>query len=135
MESIKDDISEMKREIKDIKRILFPEDLEKAAEDTDVYELDECVCADLFKALSNGERLRILKSLAKEDQYFAQLKELTNLDHSPLRFHLTVLMDVNLIDQERFRGKYSITELGKQILQIATSFYRLMKGEGFNENL
>ncbi|MHC1605035.1 MAG: ArsR/SmtB family transcription factor [Candidatus Methanofastidiosia archaeon] len=87
-------------------------------------EFEEAVCADLFKSLANEERLKILKALNRGDMYFAQLMGISKLDHSPLRFHLTVLKDVNLITQERFRGKYIITELGVQALTMASYFFQ-----------
>ena len=84
--------------------------------------LNEDLCADLFKALANAERLRILGMLGEAECYFAQLLERSKMDNSPLRFHLTVLKDVNLITQERFRGKYMITQLGSQALGMAAYF-------------
>ncbi|HPR41883.1 MAG TPA: winged helix-turn-helix domain-containing protein [Candidatus Methanofastidiosa archaeon] len=129
METLKAELSELKNEIIEIKNMLLSNGRELGYDQIKDIELEESVCADFFKALSNEERIKILKSLSKDDQYFAQLKEITGLDHSPLRFHLTVLMEVNLVGQERFRGKYSITELGKQTLIIASTFFRLMKDE------
>jgi len=84
--------------------------------------LNEDICADLFKALANAERLKILGMLGEGECYFAQLLERSKMDNSPLRFHLTVLKDVNLITQERFRGKYMITQLGSQALGMAAYF-------------
>lgn len=131
MESLEEDIIEMKKDISYIKEMLSSRKLEnvEVEEDIPLQSIDEGVCADLFKALSNEERLKILKALFKGDLYFAQLKEHTKMDHSPLRFHLTVLKDVNLIGQERFRGKYSITTLGNETLRIALSFNKLVTKE------
>jgi len=129
MDSLRLELSDIKREIQEMKSILLHEETRPDQEELEHFEVEEGVCADLFKALSNEERIKILKSLANGDQYFAQLKEITGLDHSPLRFHLTVLKDVNLISQERFRGKYSITELGRQALLMASSFFKLMRRE------
>ncbi len=96
--------------------------------------IDVELCADLFKALSNDDRLRILRSLGQDSSYFAQLSQLTGLDNSPLRFHLTVLKEVNLINQERFRGKYMITRLGRQALAMASYFYINMQKQGVHEH-
>lgn len=98
----------------------------------DTIDID--MCADLFKALSNNERLKILRALGSDSSYFAQLLELTGLDNSPLRFHLTVLRDVNLITQERFRGKYMITRLGRQALAMASYFYKNMQKQEMHEH-
>jgi len=131
MGSLEDEIIEMKRDISIIKEILSPTKMDNDVpeEEIPLKSIDESVCADLFKALSNEERLKILKALFRENLYFAQLKEHTEMDHSPLRFHLTVLKDVNLIGQERFRGKYSITPLGNETLRIALSFNKLVTKE------
>ena len=133
MEPLEVQLSDLRREVLEIKKILLSENKIVSTDELEDLDLNEIICADLFKALSNEERIKILKSLINGDQYFAQMKELTDLDHSPLRFHLTVLIDVNLVSQERFRGKYSITELGKQALIIASSFSKIMKKEGSDE--
>ena len=98
----------------------------------DLFDVE--LCADLFKALSNNDRLRILRSLGQDSSYFAQLSQLTGLDNSPLRFHLTVLKEVNLIAQERFRGKYMITKLGRQALAMASYFYMNMQKQEMHEH-
>ena len=102
-----------------------PTDTPRAEQWLESFDAD--MCADLFKALANNERLKILRSLGMESSYFAQLLQLTKLDNSPLRFHLTVLKDVNLISQERFRGKYAITRLGRQALVMASYFFKHMQ--------
>jgi len=131
-------LEDMKKDLEQIKKHTSGNSITEAVSlenlkpiDVDVENLkpidvDVTLCADLFKALSNEERLKLLTALGREDHYFAQLIELSNLDNSPLRFHLTILKEVNLISQERFRGKYTITDLGRQALSISSYFFHLM---------
>jgi hypothetical protein len=119
-------LTEMKSDIEDIKRHVVSEayEVHEVPERTTAFDI--ATCADLFKALANEERLKLLVVLEGDDLYFSQLVEATKLDHSPLRFHLTVLRDVSLISQERFRGKYGITDLGRKALEMASYFYSVM---------
>ena len=128
-QEILDALDRLQLEVGQIKKAMMsPEIADQIPDDTNPLP-DISVCADLFKALANEERLKLLNALRQEGQYFSQLIEITSLAHSPLRFHLMVLKDVNLIGQERFRGKYMITELGTQSLSVAKYFCKMMKGE------
>ncbi|HHN81777.1 MAG TPA: ArsR family transcriptional regulator [Methanomicrobia archaeon] len=122
-------ISELKKDIEEIKRHVVTEVHQVQHIPAQSTSFDIATCADLFKALANEERLKLLVVLEGDDLYFSQLVEATTLDHSPLRFHLTVLRDVGLISQERFRGKYGITDLGKRALEMASYFYNVMYPE------
>jgi len=121
-------LEDMKKDLEQIKKHTSGNSITEAVslENLKPIDVDVTLCADLFKALSNEERLKLLTALGREDHYFAQLIELSNLDNSPLRFHLTILKEVNLISQERFRGKYTITDLGRQALSISSYFFHLM---------
>jgi DNA-binding transcriptional ArsR family regulator len=128
-EDILTQLAEMKSDIEDIKRHVVSDthQVHDVPERTSAFDI--ATCADLFKALANEERLKLLVVLEGDDLYFSQLVEATSLDHSPLRFHLTVLRDVSLISQERFRGKYGITDLGRRALEMASYFYSVMYPE------
>ena len=84
--------------------------------------------SEILKPLANSERLKILQSLYDEGKYFTDLVELTGLEHSPLRFHLSSLMDAGYAEQERYRGRYLITVHGKIALRLV-GFLFVKKGD------
>ena len=57
--------------------------------------------ADLFKALSNSNRLLILDALSAGERCVAELTELVGLDMSTVSNHLAVLRNVGLLADER----------------------------------
>lgn len=74
----------------------------------------------VFKALSDGIRLNILKELSKEDSIcVCDLVEHFDIQQSKLSYHLKMLLDERLINMER-RGKWNyysinINELEKYL--------------------
>lgn len=57
--------------------------------------------ADVFKALSNANRLLIVDALSKGEHCVADLTELVGLDISTVSNHLAVLRGVGLVTDER----------------------------------
>ena len=57
--------------------------------------------ADVFKALSNANRLLIVDALSKGERSMADLTELVELDMSTVSNHLSVLRSVGLVTDER----------------------------------
>lgn len=57
--------------------------------------------ADVFKALSNPNRLLILDALGSGERCVADLTELVGLDMSTVSNHLAVLRSVGLVTDER----------------------------------
>ncbi len=82
-------------------------------------ELSEHVICDHLMPLSNVTRLRILKILAKGGQTFAFLERETGIIAGHLRFHLTKLVTVEYIKQEKPHGRYLISRNGLKALQAA----------------
>jgi ArsR family transcriptional regulator len=57
--------------------------------------------ADVFKALSNPNRLLIVDALSAGERCVAELTELVGLDMSTVSNHLAVLRNVGLLADER----------------------------------
>lgn len=85
---------------------------------TQYTEFDPVQASEILKPLANSERLKILQGLYTEGKYFTDLVELTGLEHSPLRFHLSSLIESGYAEQERYRGRYLITVHGKIALRL-----------------
>jgi len=94
-------------------------------------EFDPEKASEGLKPLANNERLKILQALYTGGKYFTDLVEVTGLEHSPLRFHLSSLIDAGYAEQERYRGRYLITVQGKIALRLV-GFLMAKKG-GINE--
>ena len=104
------DVTEITADI----RQLLPEKKEFAQ----YVDFDPEKASEILKPLANSERLKILQALYAEGKYFTDLVEVTGLEHSPLRFHLSSLMDAAYAEQERYRGRYLITVYGKIALRL-----------------
>lgn len=57
--------------------------------------------ADVFKALGNVSRVRIVNALAKGEHNVAELTDLVKLDMSTVSNHLAVLRNVGIVSDER----------------------------------
>ena len=130
-------MSEIRQEIENA----LKKELKKSLEEVTIYAPEEKpssemldYAAEIFDVLANRERLRLLFLLEERDRYFVELKELLKLSPSSLRLHLTKLMSLGLVSQEKARGKYYITEKGKHLLaflkQFLADFKRYMEEEG-----
>jgi len=71
-----------------------------------------------FKALSDPNRIKILKTLKIIPSCACMLKVVTGLPDSRLSYHLTILRNADLIigNKEKNWIIYSLTEKGEQIL-------------------
>lgn len=108
----------------DVRKILS----EQKMDFTEYIEFDPEKASNLLKPLANPERLKILQGLYHEGKYFTDLVEITGLEHSPLRFHLSSLMEAAYAEQERSRGRYLITVYGKIALRLV-GFLCAKKGD------
>ncbi len=61
--------------------------------------------SDVFKALSDENRINILRNIAKNEICACQLTELFNLSQPTISHHLKVLISAGLISVDR-RGKW-----------------------------
>lgn len=104
-EIVKKIVSKSKKELK--------ANIEEASKTFDTGSL-----ANLLSTLASPERLEILKFLHGDGQYYTDIGEKVDLGPSSLKFHLGKLKDTDLINQERSRGKYFITEKGKSALRL-----------------
>jgi len=126
--AIKTDIQNLKKKIDEMASALnrlseqppYAMSIEKS-EDTHT-SMDWTISADeaakLLACLSNPERIKILRELLKSKKYFTDLLKSTGITHSPLRFHLKILLNAGYITQERKRGKYLITKNGERALRM-----------------
>lgn len=118
---VTEDVSEIAADV----RRLFSE---KKADFAEYVDFDPEKASEVLKPLANSERLKILQALFDEGKYFTDLVTVTGLEHSPLRFHLSSLVDAGYIEQERYRGRYLIAVQGKIALRLV-GFLLAKKGD------
>ena len=82
------------------------------------------VVKTLLEPLSNGQRLSILKSLAKTPRSFSELSSLTSLKGGNLLFHLQRLTTSGMISQRSGRGDYALSERGMKALEMINDLYQ-----------
>lgn len=99
----------------------FEENIRKAVE-----QFDAGNTADILSTLSSPERLEILRFLNKGGRYYTEIGEKVELGPSSLKFHLGKLKSEKLVEQERSRGKYFITEKGKSAIRLAAYLGRIL---------
>lgn len=85
-------------------------------------EIDETVSAEVFAALGNEHRVRILKELETGGMYANELEEEIPVSASTLSKHLKTLEEQGLVHQEASRGRYLITLSGRKALMAARKF-------------
>jgi len=76
--------------------------------------------AFIFKVLSDPIRIGILKALNAADLCVCVFVEVTDQKYSALSYHLKLLKEADLVDYRK-KGKfliYSLTELGKEVLEV-----------------
>lgn len=73
---------------------------------------------NVMGVFTSVERVRILYELLKEKKRFVDLLHSLRITHSPLRFHLKVLIEKGFVEQEKERGPYFVTPKGKTFLFI-----------------
>ena len=74
--------------------------------------------SQIFKALADPLRLRILHILRQQTMCVCVIKTITNEADSKLSYHFSILKDVGLIQGQSEKNWiiYSLTDLGKKIL-------------------
>lgn len=72
---------------------------------------------EIFKALSDNSRLRIINSLMIEPMYVELLAERLELSTSTISFHLKKLMDVDIVSSKK-EQYYMVYSLNKEVLDI-----------------
>ena len=97
--------------------------VEETLDDSIIHSMNPETLAEFLSVLSSPERLMILKFLYVRDRYFSELEELLDVGPSSLRHHLSKLINFGLIIQERIRGKYKISEKGRQVLRVLAELY------------
>jgi DNA-binding transcriptional ArsR family regulator len=80
-----------------------------------------CICSDvvvtdILEPVANKQRLYMLQSLARQTMTFSALSELTGLRGGNLLFHLSKLIEKEMVIQRHERGDYMITERGYRTL-------------------
>lgn len=86
-------------------------DLMRKLEDKSIQDQSQ-----IYKALSNQLRLKILALLDEQDLCVCLLKEMLDIEDSKLSYHLSVLKEEGLIEGERDANYviYRIKEKGKK---------------------
>lgn len=127
------EIERLKREIAELRREKEEEKVEEREEKPSRHpkmEMDIELLAEFFGVLSSPERIMILRLLWERDRYFTELGSMLELGPSSLKHHLSKLQRFDLIVQERVRGKYVISDRGKEVYSIIVDIYnRFLRGE------
>lgn len=120
---------EIERTLKEELSRALPE-LKIESEEERLTEEEIVAVSDIFDALANEERLRILELLDEKSRYFVELREILGCSPSSLRLHLTKLMSQGLVGQEKSRGKYFITDKGRRVLRLVRRFREVTSLKG-----
>lgn len=95
------------------KEFVSEEDLE------DFYDKGSAIMA----ALSDSNRLRMLKELEKQPLRQSDLSEKTNTKGGNFKHHITILKDEGLVRQEGVRERYMLTFAGREALKLVEFLY------------
>jgi DNA-binding transcriptional ArsR family regulator len=95
------------------KAFVSEEDLE------DFYDKGSAIMA----ALSDSNRLRMLKELEKQPLRQSDLSEKTNTKGGNFKHHITILKDEGLVRQEGVRERYMLTFAGREALKLVEFLY------------
>ncbi|MFX0088236.1 MAG: ArsR/SmtB family transcription factor, partial [Candidatus Hodarchaeota archaeon] len=95
------------------KAFVSEEDLE------DFYDKGSAIMA----ALSDSNRLRMLKELEKRPLRQSDLSEKTNTKGGNFKHHITILKDEGLVRQEGVRERYMLTFAGREALKLVEFLY------------
>ncbi|MFX0115577.1 MAG: hypothetical protein ACFFB3_13595 [Candidatus Hodarchaeota archaeon] len=79
--------------------------------------------ASILSILSDERRLRILQHLEAGPAYQKELSESTGVVGGQWKHHADQLKEAGFIDQEAVRGRYLITQLGREALKLAEMLY------------
>ena len=79
--------------------------------------------AAILSILSDERRLRILQELESGPEYQKELSENTDVKGGQWKHHADLLKEAGFIDQEAVRGRYLITQIGREALKLAEMLY------------
>ena len=85
----------------------------------DFYDKGSAIMA----ALSDSNRLRMLKELEKQPLRQSELSEKTNTKGGNFKHHITILKDEGLVRQEGLRERYMLTFAGREALKLVEFLY------------
>jgi ArsR family transcriptional regulator len=76
--------------------------------------------SDIFKALADPARIKILEALGQRELCVCVLVDLTGLQYSALSYHLKQLKDVDLVTSDKDGNYliYSLTAKGKTVQKL-----------------
>jgi len=118
------EVKRLKQEIEELKRREGIRPERKS-----VMEIDPELLAEFFSVFSSPERILILKLLWERDRYFSEFESVLGLGPSSLRHHLSKLQRFGLVIQERARGKYVISQRGREVYSfILEAYNRFLRG-------
>lgn len=78
--------------------------------------------SDIFKALSDENRLNILRKVAETEICGCQLTELFSLSQPTISHHLKVLITAGLVNVDR-RGKWSYYTVNREKISEVTQLF------------
>jgi DNA-binding transcriptional ArsR family regulator len=88
---------------------------------------------DVFKALSDSTRRKILELLAKKDMNAGEIAEYFNISKPSISHHLTILKNADLISDER-KGQNIVYSLNTTVFQdVVRWFFDITKSDGEEE--
>ena len=79
--------------------------------------------AQILQILADTNRLKILQELEVGPDYQKDLSERTDIKGGQWKHHTDALKEAGFIDQETVRGRYLITQLGREALKLAEMLY------------
>ena len=77
----------------------------------------------IMTALSDSNRLRMLKELEKQPLRQSDLSEKTSAKGGNFKHHITILKDEGLVRQEGVRERYMLTFAGREALKLVEFLY------------
>ncbi|MDF2872015.1 MAG: arsR [Anaerocolumna sp.] len=88
---------------------------------------------DVFKALSDSTRRKILELLAKKDMNAGEIADYFNISKPSISHHLTILKNADLISDER-KGQNIVYSLNTTVFQdVVRWFFDITKSDGEEE--
>ncbi len=88
---------------------------------------------DVFKALSDSTRRKILELLAKRDMNAGEIADYFNISKPSISHHLTILKNADLISDER-KGQNIVYSLNTTVFQdVVRWFFDITKSDGEEE--
>ena len=88
---------------------------------------------NVFKALSDSTRRKILELLAKKDMNAGEIAEYFNISKPSISHHLTILKNADLISDER-KGQNIVYSLNTTVFQdVVRWFFDITKSDGEEE--